>query len=162
MTIASLDTYEVSTFGRVRNKSSKHILKGKIDKDGYHRVTFHVRANNYKKDFLVHRLVAYTFIENPKGYEQIDHIDHNRMNNTISNLRWCDSQMNNCNRINQSQFGAHISEMSLKNCHYWRLNFHGRGVKILKNFNKNSISLTHIQIIRDIIEEDLGYTAQNK
>ena len=38
---------------------------------------------------LVHRLVAETFIDNPQGYNEIDHINHNRLDNRVANLRWC-------------------------------------------------------------------------
>lgn len=42
----------------------------------------------------VHQLVAETFIPNPENYKEIDHIDRNKNNNHISNLRWCDRQQN--------------------------------------------------------------------
>ena len=37
---------------------------------------------------LVHRLVAETFLSNPKGYNEIDHRNHNRLDNRVANLRW--------------------------------------------------------------------------
>ena len=40
------------------------------------------------KTFLVHRLVAEAFIPNPNGYDTVDHIDYNKRNNKVSNLRW--------------------------------------------------------------------------
>ena len=39
---------------------------------------------------LVHRLVAEAFLEKPEGYDkvEIDHRNHNRLDNRIENLRW--------------------------------------------------------------------------
>jgi uncharacterized protein YxeA len=153
------DYYEVSNLGNVRHTRLKRLLKGKIDKYGYHTVSFHIRKLNYKMTHLVHRLVALAFLEPKKGCEQVDHIDRDKTNNSVDNLRWCDSQMNNCNRADQSKFGAHLSEMTLKGSHhYWRLNFQGKGVKLLKNFNKKDIPLESMQKLRDILAEDLGFT----
>lgn len=52
---------------------------------------------NYQR-FSVHRLVAETFIPNPENKPEVDHIDRNPNNNSVSNLRWVTVQENNNNR----------------------------------------------------------------
>ena len=55
--------------------------------------------NNKAKRMYVHRLVALAFIPNPNNYPQIDHIDTDRLNNNVNNLRWCNQSMNNLNPL---------------------------------------------------------------
>lgn len=47
---------------------------------------------------LLHRLLATQFIPNPDGKQYIDHIDRNRANNDLSNLRWCSCSENQINK----------------------------------------------------------------
>ena len=37
---------------------------------------------------LVHRLVAEAFLSNPNGYTEIDHINRDKSDNSVTNLRW--------------------------------------------------------------------------
>jgi len=46
------------------------------------------------KNFYIHRLVALTFIENPKGLTDVNHKDFNRSNNHVDNLEWCTQKEN--------------------------------------------------------------------
>lgn len=50
-----------------------------------------------RKDENVHRLIALTFIPNPDNKPTVDHIDQNKHNNKVSNLRWATSQENSSN-----------------------------------------------------------------
>ena len=47
--------------------------------------------------YYVHRLIAETFIDNPHGYTEIDHINRDKCDNRVDNLRWCDRKMNLAN-----------------------------------------------------------------
>ena len=52
-----------------------------------------INMANFKKDVTfiiksVHRLVANEFLDNPLKKPCVDHINHNRHDNNIVNLRW--------------------------------------------------------------------------
>lgn len=59
---------------------------------GYQGVT--VKVGDRNKRFLVHRLVAETFIPNPLDLPQVNHIDGNKQNNCVENLEWCSCAYN--------------------------------------------------------------------
>ena len=86
--------YMVSDDGRIMNVR-KHILKPVIV-TGYNRINCH--KDGILKSYLVHRLVAKAFIENPDNKEFVDHINGNRQDNRVENLRWATAQENcrNC------------------------------------------------------------------
>lgn len=50
----------------------------------------------------IHRLVAKVFIPNPLNKKEVDHIDCNKMNNCVSNLRWASRSENATNPITLS------------------------------------------------------------
>lgn len=76
--------YEISSFGNVRNIKTKKILKTKITRTGY----VHINLNK-ATGIRLHRLVAETFIPNSNGKLPVHHIDHNKTNNRVENLKWC-------------------------------------------------------------------------
>lgn len=96
--IDDYDNYVIYEDGKVKNTNTNKFLNPTIRKDGY--LIIGLVKDGKQKIFLIHRLVAIAFIENPNDYKFVDHIDNNRTNNNVSNLRWCTSSENNKNRKN--------------------------------------------------------------
>lgn len=80
------DRYLVSNTGSVFSKISGRLLSPKIDRYGYKVVS--LSRNGKLKHFTVHRLVALTFIPNPKNLPTVNHKDENKLNNEVTNLEW--------------------------------------------------------------------------
>ena len=86
-TLPDFPKYQVSDQGRIKNIESGRIFTGTQDAFGY----VHVRLINPKGTYTlkkVHRLVAEAFLPNPENKPIIDHIDGDKTNNALSNLRW--------------------------------------------------------------------------
>lgn len=91
--------YEVSSIGRVRSIRWRggyktHLIFHDLKESGYVEVL--LVKNKEMRYRRVHQLVAEAFIPNPDGKPQIDHIDGDRSNNRVENLRWC-TQVENMN-----------------------------------------------------------------
>lgn len=83
--------YKVSTEGRVSGWKG-NILKPQPRRHGYLAVWLY--KDGGKKQVSVHRLVAMTFIPNPDGLPEVNHLDEDKTNNKASNLAWCDHRFN--------------------------------------------------------------------
>lgn len=97
--------YQVSNYGRIKRlerlvyygNRSPFLVKEKIleltnHKRGYKTIMLH--KNKKSKLWLVHRLVALTFMPNPNNYPQVNHKDENKLNNKVENLEWCTNEYN--------------------------------------------------------------------
>lgn len=96
--IAEHPGYEVSSLGRVRYIELLPIWK---DHQGYNKVTIS------KKQMRVARIVGETFIPNPDNKPHIDHINRNRGNDSVENLRWATPSENNYNRDQKLSQSGH-------------------------------------------------------
>ena len=80
--------YEASSIGRIRStKWNKiKILSISSFKTGYARVGLYDGKKSVS--LLVHRLVATAFLPNPENHPQVNHLDGNKQNNYVGNLKW--------------------------------------------------------------------------
>ena len=87
-----ITNYEVSDDGKIFNIKTGKELKGTYRTNEYHSVILTIDGKN--RTFLVHRLIAQAFIDNPNNYPIVDHINQNKHDNRIENLRWVNYSTN--------------------------------------------------------------------
>ena len=88
--------YQINKNGEIKNKK-KNIIITPCNVNGYLRIG--LNKNGIGKKYYIHRLLAIEFIPNPYNYDFVDHIDNNRLNNDLENLRWITYSGNCRNRI---------------------------------------------------------------
>ena len=83
--VKDYDKYSISNFGNVKNNFNNKLLK--IQKSsGYS--TIGLNQNNKRNALLIHRLVAQAFIPNPENKLTVNHINHDKYDNRVTNLEW--------------------------------------------------------------------------
>ena len=104
--------YIITSDGRVINRKTNKELKGTLARNEYRSVQLTIEGK--PKSFMVHRLVATMFCDNPNNYETVDHIDRNKYNNDYTNLRWVDNSTNALN-VDNKNFTKNINNIDLDN-----------------------------------------------
>jgi len=94
--IKDFETYEVFPDGRIWSKYYYRFMTPNLGNGGYYLVR--LTHNKISKMLKIHRLLALTFIPNPDNLPCVDHIDRDKTNNNLDNLRWVSIQDNarNC------------------------------------------------------------------
>jgi len=150
--------YIVYSDGRVYSKKKNRFLKDNIDSWGY--VYNKLVINNERKHIRRNRLIAELFINNPnpEKFDQVNHKDGNKLNNSKDNLEWCNCYLNNkhardtgLNNISESNSRRMKNNPDLKN-------------KILKNLEKNwytdKTGYKNPNFKKDILYKDKLYSSQ--
>ncbi|WP_141431920.1 HNH endonuclease [Bacillus sp. 03113] len=91
------ENYALSTCGNVVNITTGLALKPSQKRSGYCQVV--LQRNKKRRYYVVHRLVAIAFLENPDNKAMVNHIDGVKTNNHVSNLEWVTPSENNIHAI---------------------------------------------------------------
>lgn len=107
--------YQISNLGNVKSLhcNKEKIMKLTIRSKNYPYYFVGLLKNGKRKYFAVHRLVAQAFVNNPNNYNQVDHLDGNKLNNNANNLEWV-TPKENTNRAWQKGLAKYTDERKQK------------------------------------------------
>ena len=109
--------YSVSSEGQVQSHLTGIVLKPAVNHKGY--LIVQLSLSGSKRNHRIHRLVAEAFIPNPENLPEVDHINGDRQDNRVENLRWVTGSANTrnrevCKQATSKYNGVRLNEQSGK------------------------------------------------
>jgi len=86
--------YKINRNGDVMRNG--RVLKSNLGNRGYKMIC--LCKDGKQKQYLIHRLIMLHFVPNPENLPYVDHINRNRQDNRIENLRWVSHRDNSINK----------------------------------------------------------------
>lgn len=90
--IPAYSRYSISEDGQVRNDATGKLIAHTYNSSGYKRVSLYSDTSRKYRQCTLHRLLASVFL--PGSGEAVNHIDGNKLNNSLDNLEWCSRSYN--------------------------------------------------------------------
>ena len=84
--------YAVTDDGKVWSYKSKRFLRPQHNEKGYLKVG--LLKDGKCKHYKVHRLVAQTYLDNPRNLTDVHHINSDKTDNRVANLKWVSHKEN--------------------------------------------------------------------
>lgn len=134
--IVGYEDYLISDTGHVYSLKTEKYLKSCKYKDGYYIVS--LSKNKKHKSVLVHRLVAQAFIPNPSNKPTVDHINRDKTDNRVENLRWASRHEQQVNR----DFTSYREK---------------RGIRIIEIVDNKEVEYLSLNVVPDINIKALLY-----
>ena len=138
MEIQGYPNYLIYDDGLVFSEKSNKFLKSHKNKDtGYYLVD--LCKNNKKKTFTTHRLVGLHYLDKIEGKDFIDHVDGDKTNNHVNNLRWTTQRenLNNYQKIRKNNTLGFKNISRFRNGFQFQKNIYGKKyLKRHKNLNE--------------------------
>lgn len=142
-------TYGASPEGKIYCLRKEHEITPCVDSNGYKWVW--LTDKNGTTHYLISRLVALTFIPNPDNKPEVDHIDRDRGNNNISNLRWADDNDQSINRIGWGKYKRFIYMENYGTYVCWSIQIRNHKLKLKRRFDSRNYTLEQVVKIRNEI-----------
>ena len=113
--VITRDGHVYSTKGG-RNNKRTHEYYTYIGRNGYVCIKLYLHGSKKMLSTFVHRLVAQTFVDNPNNYDEVNHIDGNKINNHADNLEWCTHKQNidKYFKSNAVQYGRCVEQYDMQ------------------------------------------------
>jgi hypothetical protein len=111
--IPSFPGYQASNMGRIKKLKSNKCTSGTKNRNGY--MTSGIEIDNVRITKTVHKLVLYAFKGIPCDKKECDHINRNRADNRIENLRWVTRSENLYNTKNWGKYKKGVKLQKRKN-----------------------------------------------